>query len=394
MKKRKTVNAGVTQAGARGERRAGVGRFFERADWTVVGFVLGVKALVLVFGAQAFVVALNRRIPSLYEWLAIWNQWDAPHYLDIARDGYVSEGVQSRWIVFYPLYPWLVRAFSFPLGDLLLSAFFVSAVASVAAALLLRRLVALDHGEDVARAAVFFMLVFPTAYFMHIGYTESLFLALALGSFVAARGGRWWVAGLLGALASMTRVNGLLLVPALAAEAFTEWRESGRRWRWEWAWVLLAGAGFAVYLLVNVRVFGDAFAFLRMQDAYWYKSLTWPWTGIVKTWGSAAGRAPSEAQMVGWQELWFVLLGLGCAVWCWLRERTSYAVWVTLNWLLWTSTNFVLSVPRYTLVLFPLYILFARVGRARPAWGGAIAVWSLLFMALFVTRFVQGHWAF
>ena len=58
--------------------------------------------------------------------LEVWNRWDAPHYLDIARQGYVSTGEESRWIVFYPLYPWLVRAASLVLRDELLAAFFVS----------------------------------------------------------------------------------------------------------------------------------------------------------------------------------------------------------------------------------------------------------------------------
>jgi hypothetical protein len=98
--------------------------------------------------------------------------------------------------------------------------------------------------------------------------------------------------------------------------------------------------------------------------------------------------------MVGWQEFLFIALGLGATVWCWLRSRASYAVWMTLNWLLWTSTSFVLSVPRYTLILFPIYILFARAARERPLWGRLITVWSLIFLALFVCLFVQGQWAF
>src|SRR5690242_265324 len=64
-------------------------------DGRVVAFVLGVKALVLVFAAQAYTVTKNERLGSLYDWLAIWNRWDAPHYLDIARAGYVREGVEA-----------------------------------------------------------------------------------------------------------------------------------------------------------------------------------------------------------------------------------------------------------------------------------------------------------
>jgi hypothetical protein len=363
-------------------------------DRRIVALVLAVKFVVLIYGGQAFTILGDKRTGSLYGWLEIWNRWDAPHYLDLARDGYVSEGLGARWIVFYPLYPWLVRAASYVLGDLLVSAFFVSAVASVAAALLLYRLARLDEEETTARMSVVFLLAFPTAFFLHIGYTESLFLALALGSFWAARVRRWWLAGVLGAFAGMARVNGLILVPALAFEALQEWRESGRRWRWEWLYVLGAGLGFGVYLLINYETFGDPFAFLKAQDAYWFKSLTWPWKGIRGAWDGIGGRGPSESLMVGWHELFFVLVGLACVVWCWARQRTSYAVWVTLNWLLWTSTSFVLSVPRYTLVLFPLYLLCARAdARSREA-GVVILFWSLLFMALFAARFAVGQWAF
>src|ERR1044072_1122967 len=100
-------------------------------DARVVGLVLAAKALLILYGAQAYVVWKNEWVGSLYNWLAIWNRWDAPHYLDIARLGYVSEGVEARWIVFFPLYPWLVRISTYVLRDGLLGAFFVSGVASV-----------------------------------------------------------------------------------------------------------------------------------------------------------------------------------------------------------------------------------------------------------------------
>ena len=363
-------------------------------DGRVVAFVLGVKALVFFFAAQAYTVWKNERLGSLYEWLSIWNRWDAPHYLDIARMGYVGEGVESRWIVFYPLYPWLVRAASFLLRDELVSALFVSALASVAAGLLLYRLALLDEDERVARASVLFMFVFPTSYFLHIGYTESLFLALALATMLAARTRRWPLAGLLGALACMTRVNGLALLPALAFEAWEEYRAGGRVLRARWLWALLPASGFGVYLLINWSVKGHPFEFLRMQDEYWYRTFAWPWDAIAAAWRMSQGAKPSDAMMVGWQEFFFVLLGLGLTAWAWLRMRASYAAWMTFNWLLWTCTKFVLSVPRYTLILFPAYIIFARASARRPEAGALIAIWSLLFLSLFLSRFSQGYWAF
>jgi hypothetical protein len=361
--------------------------------WRAAALVLAVKALLLVYGAQAFVLWQNERLGSFYDWLAVWNRWDAPHYLDLAREGYVSRGVGARWVVFYPLYPWLVRAAAFVLRDWLVAALFVSGVASLAAGVLLYRLARLDESEEVAGASVFYLLAFPTAYFLHVGYTESLFLALALGAFLAARGRRWAAAGALGALAGLTRVNGLLLVPALACEAWAEYRDEGRA-RAAWLWLAGPLAGFGVYLLINWWVLGDPGAFLDAQGDYWDKSLAWPWVGIQGSWRSAWVRPPAEAQMVGSHELFFVALGLGLTAWAWASLRASYAAWMSCNWLLWTSTKFVLSVPRYTLVLFPAFILFARLRASRPAWGAAVAVWSLLFLALFAARFAQGYWAF
>ncbi|HYY99276.1 MAG TPA: mannosyltransferase family protein, partial [Pyrinomonadaceae bacterium] len=312
-------------------------------DARVALFVLGVKALVFLYAAQAYMVWKNERPGSLYECLSIWNRWDAPHYLDIAAAGYVSSGVEARWIVFYPLYPWLVRAAALFVRDEFAGALLVSALASIAAGVLLRRLARLDESERIARASVFFMFVFPTSYFLHIGYTESLFLALALGTFIAARQRRWPLAGVLGALACMTRANGLALVPALAFEVWGEYRATGRRMSARWLWALVPAAGFVVYLLINWQVQGDPFAFLRAQDEYWYRTFAWPWDGLAASWRTAGVDRASEALMVGWQELLFVLLGLGLTVWTWLRMRASYAAWMTCNWLLWSCTKFVLS---------------------------------------------------
>jgi Gpi18-like mannosyltransferase len=59
-----------------------------------------------------------------------------------------------------------------------------------------------------------------TAYFLVLGYTESLFLALSLASFYFARKGKWLTCGSLAALGAATRVNGIVLLPALIVEAF------------------------------------------------------------------------------------------------------------------------------------------------------------------------------
>ena len=106
------------------------------------------------------------------------------------------------------------------------------------------------------------LFIFPTSYFLHIDYSESLFLALVLASFIAARRERWLWAGIFGAFAALARPNGILLLPALGADALWELWET-HRFNWRWLWAGLVPVGFSVYLWVNYRITGDALAFLK-----------------------------------------------------------------------------------------------------------------------------------
>jgi hypothetical protein len=97
--------------------------------------------------------------------------------------------------------------------------------------------------------------------------------------------------------------------------------------------------------------------------------------------------------MIGVQELFFIILGFICAVAAWLRLRPAYATWITGNWFLVVSASWLLSMPRYTLIMFPIFILFALVAHNR-LWYSLITIWSLLFFALFASLFVWSKWAF
>jgi Gpi18-like mannosyltransferase len=354
-------------------------------DWSTIALILCIKGLLFSFAVQCVTAATDEKV----KWMEIWNRWDAMHYLRLAEKGYISAGEGSVSIVFYPLYPWLVRVVAFVTQNYLAAAFVVSGIASIAAGLLLQRLARADESEAVARNSVWFLFIFPTSYFLHIGYTESLFLALILGSFLAARGNCWSIAGLLGACACLTRVNGLLLAPALALEAWTQYRAS-RRINLRWLWIGVVPLGFVIYLLINYNATGDFFAFSKIMEEHWFKKFTTPWFAIRDVWR----RVPEGKTLEGLHEFFFIVFGLVCTIWCWLRLRPSYALWMTCNWLLINSTAFVVSVPRYLLAFFPIFILFARAGTNRRLWFAALTVWSLLYLALYAGRFVQGLWAF
>lgn len=358
---------------------------WSRADSEIALLVLILKALVL----GVAVSSIGTLFDQTGTWQTLWNRWDATHYLKLAEQGYTATGPRRFSIVFYPLYPWLIHAVAFVCRSYFWSALLVSGIASICAGLLFRRLVALDQTATMARLAVWFLFIFPTAYFLHIGYSESLFLALVLGCLLAARMQFWAVAGVCGALACLTRVNGLLLIPTLLVEAWLHYRVT-RRFEWRWLWIAVAGLGFVGYLLLNYRVTGDPLAFTQMMEKQWYKKIAPPWLGLRDVWL----RIPHFNLTEGLHEFVFIVFSFLCTVWCWVKLRPTYAVWMTLNWLLINSTTYVVSVPRYCLTLFPIFILLALVAAKRPLVGQLVSALSLLLLALFAMKFAHGTWAF
>jgi Gpi18-like mannosyltransferase len=360
-------------------------------EWRLLAIIIGIKALVLLFAGQSYQVLQNQRVAGLRGWLEIWNRWDGVNYQKLAQFGYSATGDLRPLLVFYPLYPWTVRLFAFVTRDYLVSAFVVSTLASLVAAIVLLRLVELDYSKELAQRAVWFLFIFPTSYFLHIGYTESLFLMLALSCVLAARKRRWALAGLFGALSCLTRANGLMLIPALIVEAAHQYWTM-RRWQWSWLWITVVGLGFGVYLLINKYAAGEAFAFMAIRAEVFRISLAWPWTGVSDALASM-NRNPSQAEIIGIQEFLFIVLGFVCTLVSWVKLRPSYSVWMTCNWLLVTSVTFVSSVPRYALTMFPIYILLAMLA-ARRVWLAILTFWSILYLSFFASLFAWGRWAF
>ena len=185
----------------------------------------------------------------------------------------------------------------------------------------------------------------------------------------------------------------MILVPALAFEVWEQYRES-KAFDRKWLFLLIIPAGFAAYLLLNYVVAGDPLIFLTYQREHWYRYFRWPWQGIWETIKLIDNQKVVDSHMMGIQESLFVAIGIAALLFGWRKLRPSYRVWMGLNWLLFVSTSFVISVPRYTLTLFPIFILMGLAARRYSTLNVLLIVWSLLFMGAFISQFVRGMWAF
>src|SRR3954469_6316675 len=148
--------------------------------------------------------------------LGVWLErvilWPAARYdvfwnIGIAEQGYAYLPGSTA---FHPLYPILIgivgRLFG---GDYLLAGWLIAQVCCVIMLALLYKLVLVDYDEGVARRTTLFLIGSPLGFALLIPYAESLLLLCIVGALYAARLRRWWLAGLLGAGAALTKQPGV-----------------------------------------------------------------------------------------------------------------------------------------------------------------------------------------
>jgi hypothetical protein len=155
--------------------------------------------------------------------LGVWVRWDAVHHLNLALRGYFDLGAGES--VFYPFFSFLVNAVArLTSGDYTLGGLIVSTMGAFATFTCLYRLVDSIYGSGPARWSVVMLAVYPTSLFLIAPFSESVFLALTIGAFLAAYQRRWWISGGLGFFAGLTRGPGILTVLALAVLAWQQWK--------------------------------------------------------------------------------------------------------------------------------------------------------------------------
>jgi hypothetical protein len=351
------------------------------------------RVVLLVAGVLAVVVFRPEALAGS-SLLDVWNRWDVPHFLEVARHGYGTPTDPAR-IVLFPLFPALVAVGSV-LVKPLVAGMIVSFLASLGAAAGLYRLVQAGVPDEVsrptARAAVLAMNVFPTAYVLVAAYSEAPFLAFAVWALVAGRRGDWRSAGLLTLLASATRLQGVLLIPALAFEYLVARRRIGP----DLAWLLIGFGGLAIYLAINQEVFADPFRFLEIQRSVFGVQASWPWAVIPALIGGVLRGQPGET----WTTVYLMpvladlLLAL-VTVWSVVHRpfQPSLAAFTFLNLLGFLILSWPISVPRYLMGVPGVFVCLAVLGQ-RPVLGQSLLVGSVLMLGTFMTLFVIGHWAF
>ena len=321
----------------------------------------------------------------------LWTHWDTRHYIGIAKDWYTAVGDERLRLVFFPLYPLLMRMLA-PLldGNLFLSGVVISLACCSAASALLYDLGFMHGGRETAGRSLAYFLLSPLSIFLCCVYTEALFICLTLAAIWLMRKGRPWLAALCGMLSAFTRmpgviISGLTIIDVCAK--ISKKKVDARAVISCLAQVAIVFSGFFAYLAVNYAVTGDAFTYLTYQRENWYQQPG-------SFWGSTANTMHYFLTGMGesdWLWTWgfqllcmlgmYLLLAFGSG-----RIAFDLAAYSFVYVAVVLSPTWLLSAPRYLYALCALPLLLARmrIGKLGHALlligsGAMLALWTYGF---------------
>lgn len=355
--------------------------------------------------------------------------WDGLWYQLIADKGYQFSPWNSA---FWPLFPWTMRA----LGDLPgmstpLAGYLVANVSFFVALVLLYKLVALDFDEGTARRTLWALALFPTALFFTAVYTESPFLMLLVGSLYAARRKEWWIAGLVGALAALTRSYGVFLVLPLAVLFLQDRGFYLRRWLPTGIAVGLPVIGPLTFSWYLDRIWGDPWAWKNVQyqwnrySARPWDTLRWAFSQSPRNLEIARTHPGFDTDGARWDwlhQLWdhpswglvtsqpwrdrvansdtlelictLFFIGLAVVGLARLPLYLSIYLWPGLVVPLFqpSSVHALMSMPRFGLTLFPLFVVIALLLKGKPWLSWPLALGSTALLVLLTIQFSTWYW--
>lgn len=353
------------------------------------------KILILFFlGPLSTSIFSTSRATTLNVW-ELWNVWDAPHYISVASSGYQKVGDEANFIIYLPFFPLLISIFKLLFQtSFLISGYIVSFTTTVLLAIMLYKLTLLDYPKKTALFTILMLFIFPTAFFLHIPYTESLFILLAVAAFYFVRRKNYWLSFVFTSLATSTKIAGLALFPAIFVEILIfDKKNFNKRRIYNKLGTLLFGAlislsGFLIYLFINYFIWGDFLYFTVVQKQHWNESFAPFGQGLINTFQSLAWRTGLERLLLGYAQIVAFILGLLMSIYVLVKIRFSYGLFMIIALWFFYSMSYWVPMPRYILSSFPMFIVLALCSKHvlfRYTW----IPFSITLLVTFALIFIQ-----
>ena len=332
-------------------------------------------------------------------------RWDAAHYIRLIEEGYqgYTENGQHLFLVFFPGYVWAARLLRLVIPSTALAGTALSCLCYGGACCYLYRLAGEAYNSRVARDALLYMSLFPFSFFSGLVMTEGLFLLATTGACWYAWRGKWLAFGLFGALAALTRMTGLLVIVVGVIRLLEAYRpleppvgkSLGRCWKpllLRLPLTLLPAAGTLLYLLLNLWVDGDPFAFASHQE-HWHQGYLWI-SQVVEYIGRYLG--DNLGSSFGWAvwapALALFVVGLALLYWAALRKGHPAGL-LAYGFCFFVATyslSWLLSAGRYLSTCFVLFLFLAKLTQRRPALRAALLGGEGVLLGVYLCAFLAG----
>ncbi len=292
-----------------------------------------------------------------------WANFDGVHYLSIAGNGYTTDGR------FFPSFPILINFLSGLLGDKIaysevqfLSGLILANLFFFLALIFFYKLVKKEYSEKAAKIATVSMALFPTSFFFGSIYSESLFLMLVLVVFYFIEKGNWFFAGLAGMLLTSTRLVGISIFPAILYELLKM-----RKNMYKFFSILLVPFGLIGFSLYSYFKWGDFLNFLYAHGAQGNSrsldTIVFPFQTIFRYLKIFFYLPATQL------EWWIAMLEISVFVFvicmlvvAWKKKiKTSYLIYSLVAFLIPVLSGTFSGLPRYTIVLFPIFITIGLI---------------------------------
>ncbi|MBN1173857.1 MAG: hypothetical protein JXA67_16920 [Micromonosporaceae bacterium] len=351
----------------------------------------------------------NRPVPkSVAKAFANWGNWDAEWFVWIANHGYTGYTGKSideeRSAAFFPLYSLLIKIVSFVTVEPVVAAVLIAFSAQIGAFTVLHRLIEREFDRDSASRTLWYLVAFPTGFYLGLTYNASLFLLLVIGSMYLMRQGTWWAAGVLCALATATRSSAVLLAIPFLYEYLRRRNFRLRDIRADVCWIGLLPVGIVSYSIFCWFTFGDPLKFMHAQ-ALWFRERDWPWIGIYQsfkilfTTPNILGNDVRNIIDLG--SVLFVAVFLVLAFvgpWKYRRDQWMFPIFgvaAVLFVICFPSADVINRVPllsagRLCLEAFPAFMIMGRIGR-NQTFDRAFCFIGVLVQGLWFTHFLLDH---
>lgn len=311
---------------------------------------------------------------------------------------------------FFPFYPMMIRLFALPLSLLGMNAIataslagvIVSMLGTLAAMIALYELTRTELDESSGLRAAFYLLIFPSGFFLAEIYTEGLFVGLAFSSLLLLRRGyRGWAA-LLAVLATFTRAVGVTLAIPLFISWIkdAEWLELDMEWKQiyyrglPWRVLvngLVATAPIIAFFLWRISYYGLAFSLVEEEFfgrgllSLGYTFIAWK-DGFMEIFGNNPNAA--AYYFVEWLG---IIIGFAACI-AGFKRHPDLAIFGFLVVFLSFTSGPAQGMYRYVLAAPPVFLFLSRLGK-NPIFDRIWTIASMLLMSMMCIMYMFDMWA-